>query len=130
MRTTLLRSGRTAAHVRTVLAQGGNDLVDAVFVLGDLVDEPAVRYDGTPPFHAPGPDECVRLTPNVPTGVHVGIMDVLEQRLDPVTIPFALTPRSPARRPNSAAGRASPTGGSPTPSRCCSSSTPFPPPRS
>ncbi len=95
VRTTLLRSGRTAAHVRTVLAQGGNDLVDAVFVLGDLPDEPAVRYDGTPPFHAPGPDECVRLTPNVPTGVHVGIMDVLEQRLDPATIPFAVTPPPP-----------------------------------
>ena len=49
VRTTLLRRGRTAAHVRAVLAQGGDDLVDAVFVLGDLPDEPAVRYDGTPP---------------------------------------------------------------------------------
>ena len=95
VRTTLLRSGRTAAHVRTVLAQGGNDLVDAVFVLGDLPDEPAVRYDGTPPFQAPGPDECVRLTPKMPAGVHVGIMDVLEQRLDPAAFPFAVTPPPP-----------------------------------
>ena len=36
VRTTLLRSGRTAAHVRAVLAQDAVDLVEAVFVLGDL----------------------------------------------------------------------------------------------
>ena len=67
VRTTLLRSGRTAAHVRAVLAQGGDDLVDAVLVLGDLPDEPAVRYDGTPAFSARDPDDCIRLTPQIPT---------------------------------------------------------------
>ncbi len=92
VRTTLLRSGRTAAHVRTVLAQGGDDLVDAVFVLGDLPEDPVTRYDGTEPFHAPDPEECVRLTPKIPTGVYVGIMDVLDLRLDPATLPFATTP--------------------------------------
>jgi hypothetical protein len=92
VRTTLLRSGRTAAHVRAVLAQDGDDLVDAVLVLGDLPEEPAVRYDGTPAFHAPEPDDCVRLTPKMPTGVYVGILDVLDQRLDPATIPFAASP--------------------------------------
>ena len=60
-----------------------------MFVLGDLPDEPAVRYDGTPAFHAPDPDDCVRLTPKIPTGVYVGIMDVLDLRLDPATVPFA-----------------------------------------
>lgn len=90
--TTLLRMGRTAAHVRTVLAQGADDLVDAVVVLGGLPAEPTVRYDGTPPFHAPAPDDCVRLTPKIPTGVYVGIMDVLELRLDPATLPFAGSP--------------------------------------
>jgi len=95
VRTTLLRTGRTAAHVRAVLAQGGDDLVDAVLVLGDLPDEPAVRYDGTPAFHAPDPDDCVRLTSKIPTGVHVGILDVLDQRLDPATLPFtASAPRA------------------------------------
>jgi hypothetical protein len=92
VRTTLLRSGRTAAHVRTVLAQGGDDLVDAVFVLGGLPEDPVPRYDGTEPFHAPDPEECVRLTPKIPTGVYVGIMDVLDLRLDPATLPFATTP--------------------------------------
>jgi hypothetical protein len=95
LRTTLLRSGRTAAHVRAVLVQGGADVVDAVFVLGDLPEETAVRYDGTPAFHAADPEECIRLTPKIPTGVHVGIMDVLDLRLDPATVPFAVTPPAP-----------------------------------
>ncbi len=59
------------------------------FVLGELPSEPSVRYDGTAPFHAPAPDDCVRLTPKIPTGVYVGIMDVLDLRLDPATLPFA-----------------------------------------
>jgi hypothetical protein len=95
VRTTLLRCGRTAAHVRAVLAQGGDDLVDAVYVLGALPEEPVARYDGTEPFHAPGPEECVRLTPKIPTGVYVGIMDVLDLRLDPATLPFAVSPPPP-----------------------------------
>jgi hypothetical protein len=95
VRTTVLRSGRTAAHVRAVLFQGEDDLVDAMLVLGDLPDEPAVRYDGTPPFHAPDPDKCIRLTPQTPTGVYVGILDVLDQRLDPATVPFAASPAPP-----------------------------------
>jgi hypothetical protein len=94
VRTTLLRSGRTAAHVRAVLTQGA-DVVDAVFVLGDLHEETAVRYDGTPAFHAADPEECIRLTPKIPTGVYVGIMDVLDLRLDPATVPFAVTPPAP-----------------------------------
>ena len=94
VRTTLLRSGRTAAHVRAVLTQEA-DVVDAVFVLGDLPEETAVRYDGTPTFHAADPEECVRLTPKIPNGAYVGIMDVLDLRLDPATVPFAVTPPAP-----------------------------------
>jgi hypothetical protein len=90
--TTLLRTGRTAAHVRAVLVQGTDDLVDAVFVLGVVPTEPSVRYDGTEPLRAPPPEECLRLTPQVPTGVYVGIMDVLVLRLDPATLPFAAPP--------------------------------------
>ena len=97
VRTTLLRSGRTAAHVRAVLTQEA-DVVDAVFVLGDLPEETAVRYDGTPAFHAADPEECVRLTPKIPNGVYVGIMDVLDLRLDPATVPFTVTPPAPGTR--------------------------------
>ena len=102
VRTTLLRSGRTAAHVRAVLSQEA-DVVDAVFVLGDLPEETAVRYDGTPAFHAADPEDCVRLTPKIPNGAYVGIMDVLDLRLDPATVPFAVTPTG-ARDPSRAAG--------------------------
>ena len=92
VRTTLLRQGRSAAHVRAVLAQDGGDLVDAVYVLGELPAAPAVRYDGIEPLAAPPPDECVRLPPRIPGGVHLGVMEVLDLRLDPATLPFADSP--------------------------------------
>jgi hypothetical protein len=92
VQTTLLRVGRTAAQVRAVLTQGADTLVDAVIVLGELPFDSTVRYDGILPLEAPGPEECVRLTPELPTGVYVGIMDVLDLRLDPATLPFAATP--------------------------------------
>jgi hypothetical protein len=92
IRTELLRCGRSAAQVRAVLAQGGHDLVDAVFVLADLPDSPAPRYDATPPLALPEPDRCVRLPPQLPGGTHVGFMDMTELRLDPATIPFGESP--------------------------------------
>ena len=76
-----------------------------------------MRYDGTPPFAGAGPRG---LRPpdrrRSPTGVYVGIMDVLDLRLDPATVPFVAVavPGRPDARPSCAAGRASPTGGSPT----------------
>ena len=48
--TTLLRSGRTAVHVRAVLAQDAVDLVDAVFVLGDLPEDSRAATTG--PHHS------------------------------------------------------------------------------
>ena len=95
--TTLLRSGRTASHVRAVLSQE-TDLVDAVFVLGALPEDAAVRYDGTPPFHAAPPEDCVRLTPQSPSGVYVGILDVLDLRLDPATVPGTVTAPTPGTK--------------------------------
>jgi hypothetical protein len=92
VRTTLLRQGRSASHVRAVMAQDGHDLVDAVFVLGELPRDPAPRYDGIQPLHAPSAEECVRLAPRIPGGVYVGIMDVLDLRLSPDTLPFTDSP--------------------------------------
>jgi len=87
--TALLRQGRSAAHVRAVLVQGGADLVDAVFVLGDVPATDAVRYAGIEPLQLPEPERCVRLPPHLPTGVHVGVMEVVDLRLDPASVPFA-----------------------------------------
>jgi acyl-coenzyme A thioesterase PaaI-like protein len=92
VRTTLVRQGRSASQVRTVLSQDGRDQVDAVFVLGELPAEPTTRYDGTEPLHAPPPEQCVRLAPRIPGGVYVGIMDVLDLRLSPGTLPFTDSP--------------------------------------
>jgi hypothetical protein len=96
VRTTLLRRGRTAAHVRAVLSQGGADLVDAVLVLGALPPRATTRYDGTAPLRAPDPDACVRLPPTDPAGTRIGILEVLDLRLDPATLPLA-DPPWPAR---------------------------------
>jgi hypothetical protein len=92
IRTELLRRGRSAAQVRTVLAQDTDDLVDAVFVLGELPESPAPRYDGTPPLALPSPEQCVRLPPQIPGGVRVGVVAVTELRLDPATVPFRESP--------------------------------------
>jgi acyl-coenzyme A thioesterase PaaI-like protein len=89
--TTLLRRGRSAAQVRAVLSQHGADVVEATYVLGELPERPAVRYDATPPLHVPEPEDCVRLPPQIPGGVQVGVMEVTELRLDPATLPFAET---------------------------------------
>jgi hypothetical protein len=87
--TTVLRRGRTAAHVRAVLVQDGRDLVEATFVISELPPGPVVaRYDDVAPLLAPGPEECVQLPPRMPGGVKVGIMQVLDLRLDPATLPY------------------------------------------
>lgn len=101
IRTTVLRRGRTASHVRTVLVQAGAELVDAVFVVSALAESgggagagpgAGPRYDDTPPLQALDPEHCVRLPPHMPGGVHVGMMEVLEIRLDPSTLPFTESP--------------------------------------
>jgi acyl-coenzyme A thioesterase PaaI-like protein len=90
--TTVLRRGRSAAHVRAVLAQDGADLVDAVFVVSGLPAGAPPRYSDVPPLACPDPDHCVRLPPSMPSGVRVGIMDVLDLRIDPATVPFTGPP--------------------------------------
>ena len=122
--TTPLRRGRSTSRV-AVLAQGGHDLVDAVFVLGELPADPRPRYDGIGPLDAPEPGRCVRIAPRIPGGVHVGIMEVLDLRLSPSTLPFTDSPPlTEEARPSCVDGPASPTAGSPTPSPCSSRSTP------
>jgi hypothetical protein len=88
IRTDVLRTGRSASQVRSVLLQDGQELVDAVMVLAVLPDDPA-RYDSTAPLELPDPEDCVRIPSTIPGGVRVGIMDIQELRLDPVTVPFA-----------------------------------------
>jgi hypothetical protein len=102
VRTTTLRRGRTASHVRAVLVQGGRTMVDAVFVMGPALGvtgaagpgdgSPGARYDDLEPLDIPGPDECVRLPPVTPDGLVVGVLKTTDLRLDPATVPFAPQP--------------------------------------
>jgi hypothetical protein len=91
IRIDVLRIGRSAAHVRGVLVQEGHDLADAVMVLAELPDADE-RYDGVAPLVAVPPEACVRLSPTIPGGIHVGIMEILDLRLDPDTVPFVRAP--------------------------------------
>jgi acyl-coenzyme A thioesterase PaaI-like protein len=98
VRTEVLRRGRTASQVRAVLSQTGNDLVDAVFVLGELVAGPDARYDAVNPLRVPDPERCVRLRSESPERVRVGFLDAVELRLDPAALPFGESPH-PAGTP-------------------------------
>jgi hypothetical protein len=85
---TVLRRGRTAAQVRTVLRQHDADTVESTSVLGELPELTSTRYDSVEPLGAPDPDHCVRVPGGMPGGVEVGVMQITELRLDPATLPF------------------------------------------
>ena len=111
IRTTVLRRGRTASHVRAVLVQSERTMVDAVMVLGALAPGTAPRYSDIAPLRIPAPDQCVGLPPQTPEGVPVG---VLRDHRAPPRPPHG--PRAPRRRgarglrwPSCAAGSGSPT---------------------
>jgi acyl-coenzyme A thioesterase PaaI-like protein len=92
VRTEVLREGRTASHVRAVLSLSGDDLVDAVFVLGELVPDHEARYDAVNPLRAPDPERCVRIRSESPERVRVAFLDAVELRLDPAALPFGESP--------------------------------------
>jgi hypothetical protein len=93
IRTTVLRQGRTASHVRAILVQSERTLVDAVMVLGVLGPGTEPRYNDITLLRIPEPDQCVRLPPRTPEGVPVGVLVTTDLRLDPLTVPAA--PRPP-----------------------------------
>jgi hypothetical protein len=92
IRTTVLRQGRTANHVRAVLVQNDRILVDAVMVLGVLAPASEPRYSDIASLRIPDPDQCVRLPPQTPEGVPVGVLVTTDLRLDPLTVPAAPRP--------------------------------------
>ncbi len=89
VRTTVLRQGRSAAQVRAVLAQDGRDKVDAVFVVSDVPPSARVRYDAIQPLDVTEPEGCMRLPPQTPTGLVIGMLEAIDLRLDPRTLPFS-----------------------------------------
>jgi acyl-Coa thioesterase superfamily protein/acyl-CoA thioesterase superfamily protein len=81
--TTVLRHGRTASHVRAVLLQNDEALVDAVFVVGELHPSGTPRYSDIRLLQIPEPDDCFRIPSQLPGGTRVGIMECTELRMDP-----------------------------------------------
>ncbi len=88
IKTTVLRRGRTTVHVRAVLQQAEADLVDAVCVVSALHAASSPRYTDVPLPQVPPPEDCLRLAPQMPGGVRVGMLLTTELRLDPATLPL------------------------------------------
>ncbi len=68
IRTTVLRRGRTACHVRAVLVQSERTMVDAVMVLSALAPGTAPRYDDLAPLHIPHRTSAWGCRPTRPKG--------------------------------------------------------------
>jgi Thioesterase-like superfamily len=85
--TTILRRGRTAAQVRSVLVQSGRPMVDASFILGSVATAPTPLYSDVAPLRIPDPEHCVSVPPRMPDGTPVAILETTELRLDPSTLP-------------------------------------------
>ena len=87
---TLLRAGRTTAQYRAGLVQDGQACVEALVTQGAL-DDAAPWWSAAPAPGLPAEDECVLLpadSPGSPLRVH--ILDVVEHRLDPSSLGFAM----------------------------------------
>ncbi|HEX2575060.1 MAG TPA: thioesterase family protein, partial [Aquihabitans sp.] len=91
VRTEVLRAGRSASQVRTVLVQGGRPCVEATFTLGTLAPTTSPPWwTGRAPFEVPALEDCTRL-PAAREGAPftVSIMDRTDLRLDPAVLGFA-----------------------------------------
>jgi len=82
----ILRSGRSASQAHVILEQGGVAQVTGQFTFGGLDHEEAPRYATHDDIVVPPFDDCFRLPAINSSGLHVGILEGSEQRLDPATL--------------------------------------------
>ncbi|RJL22071.1 thioesterase family protein [Bailinhaonella thermotolerans] len=89
-RVEVLRSGKTLTQVRAGLLQEGRSRVEALFTMGRLTDEDP-HWTDLPPVKATPEENCF-LSPEDPpgAGLRVPLMSVVELRLDPEHLGFAL----------------------------------------
>ena len=80
----VLRTGRSASHVRSRMGQNGRACVEATMTLGQLDPSTTPYWDGGLPdmSHVPF-DDCPRVIPRVPSGVRVALSEQVEVRLEP-----------------------------------------------
>ncbi|MFI1992037.1 thioesterase family protein [Actinoplanes sp. NPDC020271] len=85
-----LRTGRSSAQFRARLAQDGSPCAESLVTQGTL-DDAAPWWSGLPVPTLPAEDECY-LLPSEPPGATfpVHLLDVVEHRLDPTTLTFAM----------------------------------------
>jgi acyl-CoA thioesterase len=81
-----LRSGRLVTTQRVQLVQGGRTSVEALVTSTLLADDAMPQWSALPPTPLPPVEECVQALPDLPTGMHVGLLDHLDLRLDPATV--------------------------------------------
>jgi acyl-coenzyme A thioesterase PaaI-like protein len=93
-----LREGRTTSQYRATLAQDGQVCAEALVTQGGL-DDAEPWWSAAPPPELPPEEECVRL-PSVAPGAPfvVPLLDVVEHRLDPSVLGFAVGQPSKAGR--------------------------------
>lgn len=80
---TVLRTGRGTAQARVVLRAGGRACVEGVVTCGAI--EGDVWWDDVPVPELPSEQDCPRLPVDSP-GLHVPLLGVLAERLDPATL--------------------------------------------
>ncbi|MEU4241389.1 thioesterase family protein [Actinoplanes sp. NPDC026619] len=86
----LLRAGRGSAQYRARLEQDGTPCAEALVTQGTL-DESDAWWSGVTPPELPAEDDCV-LLPSNPPGAQfpVHLLDVVEHRLSPADLGFAI----------------------------------------
>jgi acyl-CoA thioesterase len=94
IRTEVVKAGRTVATVRATLWQDGRACLDVLVTAGQLPDT-APDHVGTPMPSMPPPDEC-RSRGDTP--FRVELLDHVDVRLDPATVPTPDNPGAPVIR--------------------------------
>jgi hypothetical protein len=84
-----LRRGRSSSVLRSrLLTDDGEPRVEAVITCGRLHEDAEPHHDGVAPVGVPPAERCVRLPVDAP-GLHVPLMGVLDERLDPACLGWA-----------------------------------------
>jgi acyl-CoA thioesterase len=81
-----LRSGRLVTMQRVQLLQAGRTSVEALVTSTLLSDGATPQWSALPPTPLPPVEECVQAVPDLPNGIHVGLLNHLDLRLDPATV--------------------------------------------
>jgi len=86
VRTEVVKAGRTVATVRATLWQDDRACLDVLVTAGELPDAVDADHVGTPMPVLPAPDDCKS---RADTPFRVELLDHVDVRLDPATVPTA-----------------------------------------